>query len=167
MLNSIQILAAMDAQRRPSTGRVALWACPRDHPGTVFGPAAMRPQPGGGVGEKRDRRGGSGELPPAWDPAVPFEPGDKRSEDPAAEKAQMGSQEASPVLPIAPTPPERACAAPSYPPEERQRTDEGGLRCEATKAGSDGGSDAPRCRGLTFHLIRTARQHCGTQRRRA
>ena len=48
----------MTAQlREPNTGRAALWACPRDRPGTVFGPAAMRPQPGGEVGEKRDPAG--------------------------------------------------------------------------------------------------------------
>ena len=44
----------MAAPRQPNTGRVALWACPREHPGTVFGPAAMRPQPGGGAGEISD-----------------------------------------------------------------------------------------------------------------
>ena len=68
-----------------------------------------------GAAHPRDPAGRNRRTTASAGPDAPFEPRGKRSEGPAAEKAQAGRQEESPAPPSAQPPPERACAAPSYP----------------------------------------------------
>ena len=120
------------------------------------------------------RRGGSGELPPAWDPPPHFALWASESvfqraskttsagelNDVLQSKKKVGSKEESPAPPIAQTPPERACATPSYP---RNGSGDGTPRRNGGKASRRGKRSYARQRhsrrGLTVFLFRTARQH--------
>jgi len=50
-------MAAIAAQPKPNTMQGGLWQSAKTAAVVAFGPKAMRPQPGGGAGEKRGQCG--------------------------------------------------------------------------------------------------------------